>query len=102
MRYLMKLVAVVALAFTLMTPAGANEISNQASNDARLQVIAMFLPGNPAGTGASSVLKVQGYECRACRRACSRDYKWDCEGSEGWCRRQFVRCMRDCWEELCR
>jgi hypothetical protein len=98
MRHLMMLVTVLALAVTLMTPAGAYEVGN----DARLNVIAMFLPGKPAEAGSSSVIRVQGYECRACRRGCSRDFKWDCDGSEGWCRRQFVRCMRDCWEELCR
>lgn len=45
---------------------------------------------------------VQGYGCRACRRQCVVDFKIDCYESEGWCRRQFTRCMRHCWEDECR
>lgn len=46
--------------------------------------------------------KVQGYYCRACRRRCVADFRIDCEETEGWCRRQFTRCMRQCWEDECR
>lgn len=46
--------------------------------------------------------RVQGRDCRYCRLACVEDFKIDCHASERWCRRQFVRCMRECWELVCR
>lgn len=46
--------------------------------------------------------RAQGGECRFCRRRCYLRFRIDCDASEGWCRRQFVLCMRDCWEDYCR
>ena len=62
-------------------------------------------PGPPLSSGSTSaslLLKIQGYECKYCRRQCVEDFKIECYESERWCRRQFVRCMRECWEQICR
>ena len=53
-------------------------------------------------TGRALVWTVQGYYCQACRRKCVVNFKLDCDADEGWCRRQFTRCMRHCWEDECR
>ena len=60
------------------------------------------IPGRPVVAANGLLVRVQSYDCRACRRTCVRDYKWDCDGSYGWCRRKFTQCMRVCWEDECR
>lgn len=50
----------------------------------------------------SPILKIQGRACTACRATCVQDWKTDCYDSESYCRRQFTRCMRICWEDYCR
>jgi hypothetical protein len=50
----------------------------------------------------SLLQQIQGYECRACRQSCYRDFKLDCDNDEDDCRSGFVQCMRQCWESECR
>jgi len=49
----------------------------------------------------SLVVEAQSRICRACRNSCVREYKWACGYSER-CRVGFTRCMRQCWEDVCR
>lgn len=50
---------------------------------------------------AAGAVPVQSRSCRACRRDCYVDYRINCGYSER-CRGAFTRCMRMCWEAICR
>ncbi|MGI9480283.1 MAG: hypothetical protein ACR2PI_26570 [Hyphomicrobiaceae bacterium] len=60
------------------------------------------IPAPSARATGNLLRRIQSYGCRVCRRGCVRDFKIDCYESDRWCRRQFVRCMRECWEFVCR
>lgn len=98
MRRLFLILAFVIVSLAPVQSATANDLGASTT----LQTIAMFAPSKPAEAVRGSLLKIQSYDCRACRRGCYRDFKLDCEESEGWCRRQFTSCMRNCWEDECR
>ena len=94
-----KAVALLALAMIALMPPGASAMdvrAQQAATPIRFSPI-------PAPAGRNELLQqIQSPDCRYCRLACVEDFKIDCRGSERWCRRQFVRCMRECWEQVCR
>lgn len=60
------------------------------------------IPARPGKSVDNLLRKIQSYDCKYCRRGCVQDFKIDCYASDRWCRRQFVRCMRECWELICR
>ncbi len=60
------------------------------------------IPSRPGKSIDNLLRKIQSYDCNYCRRGCAQDFKVDCYASERRCRRQFVRCMRECWELVCR
>ena len=70
----------------------------------KAQVVPVLFSYRPPALhpGESRLHRVQGGECRYCRRRCFVRYRIDCDDSESWCRRRFVLCMRACWEEVCR
>lgn len=92
-------IALVALTLIALMPLGAGALdarSPQAATPIRFSPI-------PAPTTPGDLLqRIQSPDCRYCRLACVEDFKIDCHASERWCRRQFVRCMRECWEQVCR
>ncbi|MCB1519617.1 MAG: hypothetical protein KDJ37_03470 [Hyphomicrobiaceae bacterium] len=81
-------------------------IGDDRAKDRQLQRVAALgalLPATRRGAAKptqSLVVPVAGYECRACRRSCARDYRDDCWAD--WCRGAFTRCMRECWYAVCR
>lgn len=98
------MLATVLVAHVL--PASAQE---QAQKLPRLELVAgagasMSIVPRQAAGGMSVVRPVQYHgcrrECRRCRRDCIADWKWDCVGPD--CRRGFTRCMKVCWEDICR
>lgn len=95
------LMVLVVLALTLI-PLQAMAQSDTLPSTQAAPVSYSAIPARPAKTAGSLLQKVQGYECKACRRDCVVDFKIDCFESDRWCRRQFVRCMRECWERACR
>ena len=99
MRMWMVIVAVMVLA---LAPLQATAETSVAEMSRAAPVAYSAIPAPRPGRAAGILRKVQGYECRSCRRQCVRDFKIDCYEEEGWCRRQFVRCMRECWEDFCR
>lgn len=99
MRYWSVVLLLLVLAF-FPVRAIAEKDSSQTS---RLSSVVYPVPLSPFGGNSGSLsLKVQSYECKYCRRQCVEDFKIECYESERWCRRQFVRCMRECWEQICR
>ena len=95
------LMVLVVLALTLM-PLRAMAQSGTLPSAQAAPVSYSAIPGRPAEAVGSLLQKIQGYECKVCRRDCVLDFKIDCYASDRWCRRQFVRCMRECWEIACR
>lgn len=91
--------AFLTLAMITLMPVGASALdarSPQAATPVRYSPI-------PAPVAPADLLqRIQSPDCRYCRLACVDDFKIDCHASERWCRRQFVRCMRECWELVCR
>jgi len=78
----------------------AKGISTFAARFGSKPITVRFSPRPSSGGGL--VTQVQGRACSSCRQICVEDFREDCDESERWCRRQFVRCMRVCWEDFCR
>lgn len=119
---MLKLIRAIAILTLALIPAGA--IADSAATGAGPHATVSPLPakaaGNPAqslqlvpviflpksgwsgAAGGGVVHKAQDLECHACRQICVEDYKVDCDESERRCRRMFVRCMRYCWDNVCR
>lgn len=93
-------VALLALAAITLMPPGVGAMDTR-SPAAATPVRYSPIPA-PAAPRTDLLQRVQSPDCRYCRLACVEDFKIDCHASERWCRRQFVRCMRECWEQVCR
>jgi hypothetical protein len=96
------LILILACLVAWVTPVVADTTGSLALESASQTQLVSFAPGVAAPKTFSPIIKVQGRACSACRRACVADWKIDCYDSDRYCRRQFVRCMRICWEDYCR
>jgi hypothetical protein len=66
----------------------------------------LAVAAGPVPTGERPMMQspiepVQYYgSCQRCRDRCYRRYRVYCSGPE--CRSNFVGCMRECWDDVCR
>ena len=96
-----RLMILPILALGLMPLAAAAETTPVAAFKAE-RTSYSAIPARPGKSIDNLLRKIQSYDCKYCRRECVRDFKIDCYASDRWCRRLFVRCMRECWELICR
>ena len=97
-----RLLLIVTVLTIALNPLPATAQSGNALEPDAAPISYSAIPTPSARTTGKLLHRIQSYDCRVCRRGCVRDFKIDCYESDRWCRRQFVLCMRDCWDFVCR